>query len=95
MHKKKVFYWCPVISNVATINATINSINSLNNFSPKEYEAKVIDTYGEWQKISKKRNIESKNIFSFGKISFIENIPSETFIFSRIKYLLIFFFFFF
>ena len=29
MHKKKVFYWCPVISNVATINATINSINSI------------------------------------------------------------------
>ena len=51
MHKKKVFYWCPVISNVATINATINSINSINNFSHKDYEAKVIDTYGEWQKI--------------------------------------------
>ena len=95
MHKKKVFYWCPVISNVATINATINSINSINSFSHKDYEAKVIDTYGEWQKISKKKNIESKNIFSFGKIGFIEKIPSETFIFSRIKYLLIFFFSFF
>ena len=54
MSKKKVFYWCPVISNVATINATINSINSINSFSHKDYEAKVIDTYGEWQKSAKK-----------------------------------------
>ena len=92
MSKKKVFYWCPVISNVATINATINSINSLNKFSNKKYEAKVIDTYGEWQKISSKRNINIKNIFSFGKFNFIESIPSEGFIFSRIKYLLIFIF---
>lgn len=95
MSKKKVFYWCPVISNVATINATINSINSINKFSHKNYEAKVIDTYGEWQKISLIKNIELKNIFPFGKFSFIENIPSEGFIFSRIKYLLIFFFSFF
>jgi hypothetical protein len=86
MSKKKIFYWFQVISNVATINATINSINSINSFSHKDYEAKVIDTYGEWQKLSKKKNIESKNILSFGKISFIEKIPSETFIFSRIKY---------
>ena len=91
MTKKKIFYWCPVISNVATINATINSINSLNKFSDS-YQAKVIDTYGEWQKISLKRDINIKNIFSLGKFNFIESIPSEGFIFSRIKYLLIFIF---
>ena len=65
MSKKKVFYWCPVISNVATINATINSINSLNKFS-KNFEAKVIDTYGEWQKISIKRNINLEDVILFG-----------------------------
>lgn len=92
MSKKKVFYWCPVISNVATINATINSINSLNKFSNNNYEAKVIDTYGEWKKISSKRNIDIKDIFSLGKFNFIDVIPSEGFVFSRIKYLLIFIF---
>jgi glycosyltransferase involved in cell wall biosynthesis len=91
MFKKKVFYWCPVISNVATINATINSINSLNKFS-KNFEAKVIDTYGEWQKISIKRNINLEDVILFGKFNFIEAIPSEGFFFSRIKYLLIFFY---
>jgi len=89
MFKKKVYYWCPVISNVATINATINSINSLNKFS-NNYQAKVIDTYGEWKKISSKRNIDINNTLSLGKFNFIETIPSEGFIFSRFKYLLIF-----
>ncbi len=68
MSKKRVFYWCPVISNVATINATINSINSINNFSHKDYEAKVIDTYGEWQKISKKKIDEIKIFFHLEKL---------------------------
>ena len=94
MIKKKIFYWCPVISNVATINATINSINSLNKFS-NIYDAKVIDTYGEWKKISSKKNINIKNIFSLGKLNLIEGVPSEGLIFSRIKYLLIFIFSFF
>ena len=94
MTKKKIFYWCPVISNVATINATINSINSLNKFS-NSYDAKVIDTYGEWKKISSKKNIDIKNIFSLGKLNLIEGVPSEGLIFSRIKYLLIFIFSFF
>lgn len=94
MSKKKIFYWCPVISNVATINATINSINSLNKFS-NSYEAKVIDAFGEWKKISLKRNIDIKNIFSLGNFNLIKVVPSEGLIFSRIKYLLIFIFSFF
>ena len=84
MSKKKIFYWCPVISNVATINATINSINSLNKFS-NSYEAKVIDAFGEWKKISLKRNIDIKNIFSLGNFNLIKVVPSEGLIFSRIK----------
>ena len=89
MFKKKVFYWCPVISKVATINAAINSINSINKFS-KNFEAKVIDTYGEWKNISLRRNITLKDIIPFGKFNLIETIPSEGFFFSRVKYLLIF-----
>ena len=45
--KSKVYYWCPFISKVATIKAVYNSANSINLFSKKNYEAIIIDTFGE------------------------------------------------
>ena len=47
--KSKVYYWCPFISKVATIKAVYNSANSINLFSKKNYEAIIIDTFGEWK----------------------------------------------
>lgn len=89
--KSKVYYWCPFISKVATIKAVYNSANSINLFSKKNYEAIIIDTFGEWKDtiyFSKKKKIFLElNVFSG-----IKKIPSFGYFFSRIKFVLIFLF---
>ena len=51
----KLFYWSPFLSNIATIDAVINSINSLNRYDKnKKYETSLIDSSGEWQEKKRK-----------------------------------------
>ena len=38
---KKIFYWSPHLSNVATIKNVINSAKSLKMFSKKDYEVSI------------------------------------------------------
>ena len=44
---KKVFYWSPYLSNVATIKAVINSVKGLKKFS-NEYEPILVNVCGEF-----------------------------------------------
>ena len=52
---KKIFYWSPHLSNVATVKNVINSAKSLKIFNKKDYEVSIIDTIGEWK--DKKSNL--------------------------------------
>ena len=45
---KKIYYWSPFFSNIATTKAVINSVISLKKFS-KEYDPVIIDVFGEWE----------------------------------------------
>ena len=45
---KKIFYWSPHISNVATIKNVINSAKSLKLYSKKTFEVTILDVIGEW-----------------------------------------------
>ena len=56
---KKIFYWSPYLTNVATIKAVINSIKSIKKYS-KEYEPILINSCGEFDKY--KRPIIKKKI---------------------------------
>lgn len=89
--KSKVYYWCPFISKVATIKAVYNSVNSINQYSKENYEAVIIDTFGEWKETNyynkKKKIFKELNVFSG-----IKKIPSLGYFFSRIKFILIFLF---
>ena len=49
-NKKKVCYWSPFISNVATIKAVINSALAINRYSDQKFESLIIDVFGEWKK---------------------------------------------
>ena len=54
----KLFYWSPFLSNIATVDAVINSIKSLKRYGKQnKYKTYLIDASGEWQekpdKISK------------------------------------------
>ncbi len=89
---KKVFYWSPYLSNVATINNVINSAISLTKYS-RNYAVSFIDVIGEWvnsEKILSKNNIDIKKLNSL-----ILDLPKIGFIKSRIYSILIFLFNFF
>lgn len=89
--KKKIAYWSPHINNrVATVKAVINSIKSIIKYSKNEFDPELINVFGEWDKISDPE-IKLK-LFNFSKLSFIKKIPSEGYIYSRIKYCFIFIF---
>ena len=46
----KLFYWSPFLSNIATVDAVINSIKSLKRYGKQnKYKTYLIDASGEWQ----------------------------------------------
>ena len=87
--KKKVCYWSPFISNVATVKAVINSALAINRYSGQKFESLIIDVFGEWKKNT---NNETYNL-KFYSLNYIENLfkfSSEGFFKSRLKYIIIF-----
>ena len=77
---KKIIYWSPVLSNIATRKAVIDSAVSLKKYS-KEYDVTIINSIGEFDdfrenkyfvKIKdfyKKNNIIAELVF--GKLDFL------------------------
>jgi len=61
---KKVFYWSPFFSNIATTKAVLNSAISIKKYSNDYYEPFIIDVFGEWD--------EYKNIIELYKINLIK-----------------------
>ena len=86
----KIYYWSPFFTNVATIKAVIRSAESLIKFSKKgKYEVSLIDAIGEWETC--KENIKNNiNIIKLNKIKLINYLPKNSFLKSRISYLIIF-----
>lgn len=69
--KKKIFYWSPFFSNIATVKSVLNSAISLKKFS-KEYQPFIIDVFGEWDEykyllIEKNISIKKLNLDLFFK----------------------------
>lgn len=67
--KKKIFYWSPFFSNIATVKSVLNSAISLKKFS-KEYQPFIIDVFGEWDEykyllIEKNISIKKLNLDLF------------------------------
>ena len=59
---KKIVYWSPVISKIATFNAVISSAKTLKTYS-KDYEVSIINTVGEYDEL--KNNDYDINIIDF------------------------------
>ncbi len=87
---KKIWYWSPHISSVATIKNVINSALSLKKFDSEQFNVRILDVIGEWSDF--KEFLKSKNIeyFQFSNISFKNILPISGFIKSRFFYFLIF-----
>ena len=85
-----IFYWCPFLSKVATVQAVLNSAISVKKYSKNQISPHIINAIGEWDEF--KNTIEEKNI---GIVNFTNSknlyklLPRFTFLKSRFSYLLI------
>ena len=87
----KIYYWSPFFTNIATVSAVINSAESLIKYSKDkdENEITLIDAIGEWEKY--KNQINSKiQIIKLNKLNYIDFLPKNSFLKSRVSYLFIF-----
>lgn len=86
---KKVAYWSPFLTQVATIKAVINSAKSLKKYS-KKYEPIIINVSGEFNEYKdeiQKNNIQILNLLGF---NYFDYLPKLGFLKSRISYIIIF-----
>ena len=87
--KKKIFYWSPFLSPIATSRAVINSASSLIKFS-QNYESSILNFFGEFNLY--KDEIEKKNIklLSCYKFKFSKYLPYHGKIKSRVSFIIFF-----
>ena len=87
----KIYYWCPFLTNIATIKSVLRSAKSIlkNNKLRNIDEVTVLNSSGEWDFLKKESSkIKIKDLYPF---SFHKFLPKEGFIQSRISFLIIFF----
>jgi len=91
--KKKIYYWSPFLSPIATSKAVINSANSIMRYSSK-YESSILNFFGEFdnQKLVKTKRF---NLINYFNLKFFKYLPSEGFIKSRFSFFFMFIFGFF
>jgi len=65
----KVFYWCPYLSHVATIDNVIKSARSLVKYN-KSYSVSLIETIGEWQFVKNKLYRDNIEILKLNNLNF-------------------------
>lgn len=86
---KKIFYWSPYLTNVATIEAVINSIKSVKKYS-KSFNPILINVCGEFDNYKNdllKLDIEVIDLVFF---SYHKFLPTKGFLQSRLSFLIIF-----
>lgn len=85
----KIFYWSPFLSNIATVDAVVKSINCIKKYDKeKRIIPYLIDSAGEWKK--KKDKLEGINIIELYQESFYESLPKGGYFKSRLSQLIIF-----
>tara|TARA_Y100000590_G_C15618742_1_gene976763 strand:- start:71 stop:1216 length:1146 start_codon:yes stop_codon:yes gene_type:complete len=86
---KKIFYWSPYLTNVATISAVINSIKSVKKYS-KNYEPILINVCGEFDDFKKDLNSKNIKIINLTNFNYHKFLPQRGFWQSRLSYFIIF-----
>jgi glycosyltransferase involved in cell wall biosynthesis len=86
----KIYYWCPFLTNIATINSVIRSAKSLAKLSKskKSNKVSILNSCGEWD--FQKKNINNIDIKKLHPFSFYKFLPKEGLIQSRFSFLIIF-----
>jgi len=89
---KKICYWSPHLSNVATIKNVINSAISLKKFTKKGINIKIFNVIGEWSDYKKLFASHNIDIIEFSNFKLTRFYPITGFLKSRLVYFLVFFF---
>ena len=95
METKKIYYWSPFISKVATVDAVINSAISLKKYNKNIYNVSIINVFGEFNEYKKKLEENDVNLINFGNSKIIKAFPKPGYLRSRILTIYIFFRYFF
>jgi len=95
MQNKKVYYWSPFISKVATVDAVINSAISLKRYNKELYDVNIINVFGEFTEYKNKLEKNNINLINFKKSKIIKPLPKPGFLRSRFLSIYIFFRYFF
>ena len=80
---KKIFYWAPFFSNIATIKAVLNSAISIKKFSKKEFVPTIINVFGEWDEFKEKINKHEIEIVELNLNKYFKKKKINGFIKSR------------
>ena len=83
---KKIFYWSPHLSNVATIKNVQNSAMSLKKYYKKSLNVSIIDVVGEWLKYKKEIDALKINRIELPGLKLNKFFPIEGFLKSRIVF---------
>ncbi len=89
---KKIYYWSPHISKVATIKNVLNSAIALSKYSKKKINVSIIDVFGEWKSLKNSTDFDKINLIKLSNLDFSKYLPISGFLKGRIFYTLIFFF---
>ncbi len=89
---KKIYYWSPHISRVATIKNVINSATALSRYGDSSALVSIINVFGEWKGFKKKLDYYGVNLINLSNLDFSAYLPISGYLKGRLFYLLIFFF---
>ena len=84
---KKVIYWAPIISNIATKKAVINSAFALTNFS-KNYQVTLLNVCGEFSDL--KDSNKNINIYNLNQKIIEMKLNGEGYFKTRYYFILVF-----
>lgn len=89
MSTKKIYYWSPHLTEIATAKAVINSAYSLNKYF-KNFETFVIDSIGEFFLREEELKKKKINLIKLNKINYIKYLPKYGKFKSRVSFIAIF-----
>ncbi len=89
---KKIYYWSPHISRVATIKNVFNSAVSLARYTSEKLDVSIIDVFGEWKDLKEEMRSKNVNYIKLSKLDLSNFLPISGYFKGRLFYIFIFFF---
>ena len=78
----KIFYWAPILSNIATLKAVVNSAESLMRYSTT-YNVTLVNAAGEFNDF--KKDIIKSNIYDLNRDLVNKKLPGIGFVKTRLS----------